>query len=241
MPAFILGSTAGSRYSAVGCRGAHGIRHVALLARDQQLSPACSCEVFHAHPPLWIGQGVRSQGDNSFRWLNPSHVVGWPKELSNVIDKLDIELASLRKQIPEWSPLSNELTGLENTYTIHPPFVIVEGEDSEMHFRFSCVGFVLYCYEILCGLARLLPEDDGAYPLLSLDDLRPVFGRPLIDRLRDDADLRRVLGLGDDGPWPIRLPGYLFHALAAPDSQLPITPRAEYANFSISQKSAGEE
>jgi len=95
--------------------------------------------------------------------------------------------------------------------------------------RFSCAGYVLEAYRF----ARI--------SLVDLDSLSPVPWETVSAAYPDAANLinrglidRESLGLIGEGPWPVLLCGYLFHALnrdAESIRQGPIRPTLDQARF----------
>ncbi len=94
-------------------------------------------------------------------------------------------------------------------YIVRPhakPFDEEDGRYARM--RFSCAGFVLEAYR----KARIRFLDSKALPSVEMDDIRLCY--PLEIRLMEDGKVTpEDLGLEGDGPWPVLLCGYLFHAL----------------------------
>lgn len=73
--------------------------------------------------------------------------------------------------------------------------------------RFSCAGFVLEAYK----KARIKLLDVNGLPMVDLAIIAAAYPQTrLIERGIIGAE---DLGLGSDGPWPVLLCGYLFHAL----------------------------
>jgi hypothetical protein len=74
--------------------------------------------------------------------------------------------------------------------------------------RYSCAGFV---YEACLDAGIRLIEME-AMPPVSLDVL--VAAYPQLERALADPARRGNYGLAGAGPWPVLLPGYLFHSMA---------------------------
>ncbi len=74
--------------------------------------------------------------------------------------------------------------------------------------RFSCAGFVLEAYK----RARIRLLDLNAIPVVDMAIIAAAYpqARLIYRGLISSEDL----GLGGDGPWPVLLCGYLFHALS---------------------------
>ena len=94
-------------------------------------------------------------------------------------------------------------------YVLHPPVRDVRDAHTGIrrYSRFSCVGFVLDCYENGANI-RLLDWDSPNFPTTELPALLAVYDFLLSDPMR-----RAEVGLTGPGPWPVALPGHLFHSL----------------------------
>jgi len=90
-------------------------------------------------------------------------------------------------------------------YHIFPHFVERDGDDSCR--RFSCAGFVVNAY----GDAGVLLIDFTQLPDIGLETL--VTAYPDQDRGLRIGRYRAKAGLVGDGPWPVLLPGYVFHSM----------------------------
>lgn len=114
-------------------------------------------------------------------------------------------------------------TTLPQAYCIVPhasPFC--ENDGRYVRMRFSCSGFVFEAYR----RARIRLVDEKALPKVGIEIIRSAYPREtrLMDRGRINRD---SLGLTGEGPWPVMLCGYLFHALnrnAAAIRRTPYTP-----------------
>ena len=83
--------------------------------------------------------------------------------------------------------------------------------------RFSCTGLAVECY--LSVDIRLVNIDH--LPPVDVETLIPAYGSIVKDqRLRE----RLKIGLDGSGPWPVLLPGYLFHSLARHESEIRTEP-----------------
>jgi hypothetical protein len=102
-------------------------------------------------------------------------------------------------------------------YIIHPPVLwVIDEKTGIRRFRkFSCVGFVLECYQDVAEI-RLLDLGPGKLPLVDLETLVTIYG----DIIRN-AKLRERFGLtGPQQEWSIALPGYVMHSLTRPSSDV---------------------
>ncbi len=94
-------------------------------------------------------------------------------------------------------------------YCVHPhtsPFYEDDGRYTRM--RFSCAGFVFEAYK----KARIKLLDSNDLPMVDIAVIRLAYPGQvrLIESGRTSLE---TLGLEGDGPWPVLLCGYLFHAL----------------------------
>ena len=102
-------------------------------------------------------------------------------------------------------------------YHVHPHFIRGNGEMSAR--RYSCAGFVFEAY-LDVGLTLV---DVSSLPEVELDSLKLAYPdelHPLLDNLKQ----RSKTGLSGDGPWPVLLPGYLFHSLNREPDEIRHTP-----------------
>ena len=125
-----------------------------------------------------------------------------------------------------------QLGGLEllstfpRIYIVYPhmkPFHEEDGRYARM--RFSCAGFVLEAYK----RARIRLLDPEALPRVEMDAIRPCYPQ-LVGHVERGRISLEDLGLEGDGPWPVLLCGYLFHALnrdSAAVRSKPYTPNIE--------------
>jgi hypothetical protein len=80
--------------------------------------------------------------------------------------------------------------------------------------QFSCAGFVERCYRDAAGIRLLV--DESSLPPIALQALCSVWS----DRARalQSTKIRKRYGLHGPEPWPILMPGYLFHAIRHVDA-----------------------
>ena len=192
------------------------VGHVGLLRTGNTLSYNAPVKIFHSGPPLEVGQPDSDTGQPVLGEV-AVHVIGW-------IDDLGIEewrgiqawIEDVRTRI---SP------GLITQYRIDPPFLEVRDSVTGriINCQYSCVGFVLRCYEEGAGIV-LLNHDPAGLPPVERDLLREIYGEILLDRVRRRPAVGLGLGLPGDGPWKIVLSGYVFHALNRPIEVIRTTP-----------------
>jgi len=90
-------------------------------------------------------------------------------------------------------------------YYVFPHFVERVSKDTVR--RYSCAGFVYECYKDV----DITLVDIMTVPSVSIEPLKMAF--PDQQRNLDRPERRKKFGLTEDGPWPVLLPGYLFHSL----------------------------
>lgn len=123
------------------------------------------------------------------------------KQISVFIDETDTELASVSKV---------------RQYTVHPHYL--ERRRPQSARRFSCVGYVQKAYEY----ADVDLVDISAIPLVDLRTILLAYPDSRTDL--QNARLREFVGLEGDGPWPVLLPGYIFHAMNRSPNECRATP-----------------
>ena len=173
------------------------VRHVALLDGDKELPNEVL--VYHMGPPL-VSDPADESFDDEDRFLEPDLVVS-----------LDLNEEKLSK-IARWASRIAAEAAPRNRkcYTIlppvRPPVEIAENGQVKFH-RFSCSGYVseaLRQVEILLCEEVGLPEIELKLLLLVYPELQELMERKATRQ-------RRYLGIESDPPWPVLLPGYIFH------------------------------
>jgi hypothetical protein len=131
-----------------------------------------------------------------------AHVVGW------LNGNLDDDLSPKQKE--KLMSLIGELETARIEYVCHPPCPDFIEPNSMGHLvRMSCVGLVILVYKSLG--TQLLDESYSMYPNVSKKELESIY--PMIRGIRTPEKKRKIGLIPPDGPWPIVLPSYLFHAL----------------------------
>jgi hypothetical protein len=113
------------------------------------------------------------------------------------------------EQIEEYKSLKSRR---KDQYVVCPHFV--KGDSGVSARRYSCAGFVFECY---LDLGIILVDLD-ALPLVDDSTLETAY--PVLPLILKDPVWRIHVGLIDDGPWPVLLPGYLFHSLSRGSDQI---------------------
>ena len=188
----------------IGSKSTSGhIGHVGLLAASRDLSYNEQIEVFDSGPPLRIGQKP-NEGDLPAVGGMPANAIGWIEDLT-LDESIDLRL---------WIEDARTRIGPDRygNYRVDPPYQ--ERRDTStnriINICYSCVGFVIRCYEE--GVAIVLLDTDPAYlPGVSKDLVQEIYENVLDRILHPRA--RADIGLPGEGPWPIVLAGYVFHAL----------------------------
>jgi len=182
-------------YDAVGIDSEKGkwfIRHVGMSLDEVDFARGRSLQLrmVHMGPPLVAPESSSPKNVD---------VVG-SANLSS--DDVSIINTFICEQIEEYESLK---VGRKDQYVVHPHFVKGDGDVAAK--RYSCAGFVFECY---LDIGITLVEIDSL-PLIEESILSLVY--PLLPRVLADTDWRKQVGLAEDGPWPILLPGYIFHSL----------------------------
>ena len=125
--------------------------------------------------------------------------------------------------------MSQLIQAAPQMYCVHPHVSpLYEDDGRYARTRFSCAGFVLEAY----NKARIKLLDLNGIPMVDMAVIALAYPQTrLIESGRISAD---ALGLEGDGPWPVLLCGYLFHALNRdPDAirQSPYTPDIANRHF----------
>jgi hypothetical protein len=210
MPSFNLTATA-QQAPPLSVIGVHspprsGIHHVALLAapslvRLGQPIPAVHHLVTDFQPPhFW----AKLEWDD--RQLL-GHVLG------------HVNLSA--KQREKGELFLKEIRTAKLRYIAHPPYEEEESEASPERGtpRYNCVGIVLRCYEAM-DLPLVQSHETDGFSRISLRQLRAIYPREL-----SEVTGNWLVSLGLDPrkePWPVVLPGYVFHALQ--NGRLPFLP-----------------
>lgn len=101
-------------------------------------------------------------------------------------------------------------------YTVHPHFR--DRTDPKSARRYSCAGYVQQAYEY----ADIDLIDLATIPDVGLETILPAY--PDNQAELEQPRARAFVGLKGDGPWPVLLPGYIFHAMNRPPQDCRTTP-----------------
>jgi hypothetical protein len=104
---------------------------------------------------------------------------------------------------------SQRMRAVPQMYCVHPHVApLCEDDGRYVRMRFSCAGFVLESYKT----ARIRLLDLNALPMVDMAIIAAAYPQQtqMIER---EMIAAKDLGLDGDGPWPVLLCGYLFHAL----------------------------
>ena len=178
------------RFAAIGtyAGAAPLVRHVALAAEPCAIRWPLHVRVTHMGPPLEEDAGVQAD------------VVGHGNLTHR--EELDIDI---------W--VQGELSRRPASEAHWAQYVAVpaqqERRDSDgslAYVRYSCAGFVLSAYRHV-GIDLIDEAELPSRDLAALQEAFAVGARPR---------LLRYLGMTGPGPWPVLMPGYIFHSLARP-------------------------
>jgi hypothetical protein len=163
-------------------------------------------------PPLaldpMIGEAQHAVGN-----FHPVHIVGYVEGLTRSdVKAMETWLARISRRTPVIPRLRR---GWDDRYLEHyilcppvQPAAVDKKTGNPRFWRFSCVGLVLECYRHGAKI-NLLDWESPRFPRIHLRDFKDAYGEDMILAPRNLAKV----GLSGQGPWPIALPGYLFHAL----------------------------
>ncbi len=233
MPGYKLQETTTSRaqrFSVVGTYAQPNrdrfVRHVALLRDDCELYFGSLATVRHTLPPIVAGEHSSQVLPQAYGQC-AVHVVAYLEDLTaDEAAGIETTLADIDVQ----TQLIGPAPALSH-YVVDPPVLwVIDNVTGTKRFRkFSCVGFVLECYQEGAGICLL--NLDGQFPPVDIETLAAVYGNPV-----RNEKLRQRFGLTGPGEeWRIVVPGYVMHSLARTSSevrQLPYAARsADEANF----------
>jgi hypothetical protein len=173
------------------------VRHVALSAIERSThSRTDTLSVTDMQPPLTIEEDAEAIDVHASLPLTNDE----RQQVNLFIDELRREYES-------------QAIGGRAQYTIHPVCRPEHANDGTIrYYRYSCAGFVLAAYGSLSGAGiTLLTEDENQLPPVALEVICTAYP-DYAGQLRD-LRWRTRYNLPGDGPWPIILPGYIFHAL----------------------------
>ncbi len=192
--------------------GAHStfVEHAALLADDRDLPG--SIPVLHMGPPLVSA-------------LNEDCVLPPDLAFSFALDEPQ------KTKIERWAARIAEEKGPldKRRYIIDPAVKPERSERGRIKYhRFSCAGYAFEAFRqidiTLCDCGQL-PLASQKLLNIVYDDLPSIMDRP---------KLRKYYGIGDDPPWPVLLPAYLFHGAethAQNEGSAFKVPHVGYANY----------
>lgn len=182
------------------------VRHVGLVSPGDRLDPGAGTVSISTSVPIPVDHlkalpSCQVARDDSI----PVHVIG-------AIGPYGANLTS--EQAKDLEIEAAKLDGEHLVYFAHPPIERVKDPTTgRVSTRISCVGFVLSCYRNI-GVELLAPLDAPAYPTFSLTDLLRFWPELAPLATRPPRLARIGLNLQTE-PWPVVMPGYLFHALAS--------------------------
>jgi len=150
-------------------------------------------------------------------------LIGWVDLSEPQRRNIERVLAEIRTRMPRRALTKKDLL---THYIAVPHMEAVAGEakGTVKHYRFSCAGLVLHCYDEGAGIVLV---DLERLPLVSFDELTRVWTFLPLLRRPSMREKRAKIGLPDDTARPVLLPGYLFHALHRDDLTTPYAPSAE--------------
>lgn len=190
-------------YAVVGMYSGTGddgfVQHVALLAEETKLSRGQSATVWQMRPPLEAGKcDVHVSGTIPLTLEDVEAFHDWRCEVD--------------KEPPPENPFRRYIVRPHSEWYRSPE------TNRRLYRRFSCVGYVIECYRSIGVDLVVTSEPD--LPEVDFDTLEKAYP----DLSRIGARTKKTLGVAGDGPWPIVMPGYVFHALAQATDDNPRPP-----------------
>jgi hypothetical protein len=188
-------------------QGTNLVKHVGVLQCTMNLKPGDRARVYHVEP------GASFAADD-FEFstelltsipggLKPRQItIGerWIKRIRTQIDRL---------AAGTW-PAKN--------WTAHPPHP-GSAQVALKRSRYSCIGFVMHLFQTMRGVP-LLQHDHPGMPRMSRAELEEIYGT------YDEAELKGVGLPPDEEPWPVIVPGYVFHACDLDAPAFPYIPNS---------------
>lgn len=190
------------------------VRHVGMAVDDATAGAAPQVIVYDCQPPLRIGPGREELG--AMRADVVGHLDLTDKE------KADVEMWLAREQ----TRILGDRRRPKLRYTVLPAARFrTDAVNGQTIYRdFSCAGFVATAYS---EGANITLVDETNLPTTTAARLAEVYTERYVELAR-----KLDFGLTGDGPWPVLLPGYLFHALNRSDPRAgPHIPTATDATF----------
>lgn len=189
-----------SKSDIVGCDadGESGfVRHVALSDNDQTgIKSDDTVTVNHMGPPLELNAEFQI------------HVHGCLKLTDDELKKIELFIDEYTEEQKAQSQRS-----MCDDYIIMPHTALSPDKSFR---RFSCVGYVIEAYRE-AGI-EILKRDTP--PKVELSTLKIPY--PILEKMKRKTKER--FGLKGDGPWPVLLPGYVFHSLKRTPEEICKTP-----------------
>ncbi|GAB4187107.1 MAG: hypothetical protein Kow00105_01680 [Phycisphaeraceae bacterium] len=105
-----------------------------------------------------------------------------------------------------------------DSYIVHPHTKLSPDGSYRL---FSCAGFVLEAYRE-AGIDLI--DMTGVLPSVDLQILKVAYPEIQNSRSRLRISVLEKLGLRGNGPWPVLLPGYIFHSMARAEDVIRSTP-----------------
>lgn len=177
------------------------IRHLALSSDPRPgHSPPESLPLTHMGPPLAAGEA------------DVVHVCGNVPLTPDQTEQVGLFADTQRSEYE-----AQQRRGRDQ-YCVHPHILPVRGADGTVvTHRYSCAGFVIEAYR--AAGVELVVTDEGRLPGVTVDTLLAAYP-DFRSVLTNPTQRARRAGLVGDGPWPVVLPGYVFHALDRPTADI---------------------
>ncbi|NUP12099.1 MAG: hypothetical protein HOW73_39135 [Polyangiaceae bacterium] len=197
------------------------VRHIGLLPQGELLAPAKAVAILDMNPPLRASQPDES-GVPIVGQMAPD-LVGFVELNDDEARAVQANIEDIRRRVPHSTTRQMSHHAIRQ-YVALPAFEdkpLVAGGPSML--KCSCVGFVLLAYRDVIQLI-----DDSNLPPIPLNRILEIW--PI------NVQLLQLAGLRGQGPWPVHLPGYVFHAMGRERKDLPYRPRSGDEHFDATQQ-----
>lgn len=221
-----------SQYAVVGTKRksrGHYVTHVAILRDAVEVFYDCEVDVYHMRPPLIVGDPTPGRTSNLGKIK--IHVYGCidmddfeRDQIQNYLAKL-ASIASL-----DLTPLGRGLPKDWVQYQILPAKQEIEFEGQIVPLC-SCAGFICLIYDKI-HIQLCEEEWHPFFPWVDQEVIERIY--PVRFHYPEHRFLLKACGLGEDGPWPVLLPGHIIHAFNRSEVEIrtqPFLPEEWHCQF----------
>ncbi len=232
-----------TKYSIIGTHVGKGggtfVKHVAILKKASALSNLQTVDVWQVGPPIVAGPLSSSQ-----RFASQTCVASVVGDMKLGVRQCEA-VANFLSQVDKQYRLITPLPFQQYQIIPHSTWVRAPETNRKIRRRFSCSGFVAEAYAeagvVLVDLENL-PAAKQVEIQFAFPDLQRISSGSEKLKQRYGFVSKEDLGLVGDGPWPVLLPGYLFHAcdrsVSEDDYDSFVVPSSDFAYFPLRQPAA---